>query len=118
MSLPPNHWDHYHAHVYFDAASVERATALCLEAGEHFDVEVGRVHRKPVGPHPSWSCQLAFDRATFDRLIPWLEEHRNGLTVLVHANTGDHLADHTRHANWLGQPRELDLSIFEPSDGD
>lgn len=109
---PSNTYDRYHAHVYFDATSVEKATALCVQAGDRFGVQVGRVHQKLVGPHPRWSCQLAFDRAQFEALIPWLEANREGLTVLVHALTGNDLADHTEHAAWLGEAVPLNLSIF------
>ena len=48
----------YHAHVYFDAASREQAHALCEAAGRTLGVTVGRMHDKPVGPHPRGSCQL------------------------------------------------------------
>lgn len=109
---PRNVYARYHAHVYFDEATVERAAALCREAAERFGAAMGRVHRKPVGPHPRWSCQLAFDRAQFDRLIPWLDENRQGLTILVHGLTGDDLADHTTHAAWLGEPATLKLEVF------
>ena len=47
-----------------------------------------------------------------NRLIPWLDAHRDGLTVLVHPSTGNALADHTTHASWLGTPAELVLSQF------
>ncbi|MGR8918339.1 MAG: DOPA 4,5-dioxygenase family protein [Gammaproteobacteria bacterium] len=110
---PVNRYAHYHAHVYFDADTVERARRLCELAGERFEVTVGRVHERCVGPHPHWSCQLAFDAAVFDSLVPWLEQHRDGLTVLVHGLTGDALADHTRHASWLGTAATLDLSVFD-----
>lgn len=109
---PRNVYPAYHAHVYFGSDTVDRAAALCQAAGERFGVQVGRVHRKRVGPHPYWSCQLAFDAAQFDALIPWLEAHRDGLTVLVHGLTGNDLEDHTSHAAWLGRPAELDLSVF------
>lgn len=99
---PTNIHSAYHAHVYFDAESVDAARALCREAGERFNVQVGRVHEKLVGPHPRWSCQLAFSAAEFDRIIPWLDEHRGGLDVFVHGLTGDDLKDHTDHAYWLG----------------
>ena len=52
----------YHAHVYFDAASREQARTLCEAAGRTLGVTVGRMHDKPVGPHPRGSCQLAFAR--------------------------------------------------------
>ena len=109
---PRNVYPAYHAHVYFGPDTVERAAALCRAAGETFGVQVGRVHRKRVGPHPQWSCQLAFNAAQFDALVPWLEAQRDGLTVLVHGLTGNDLEDHTTHAAWLGRPAELDLSVF------
>ena len=48
----------YHAHVYFDKFTVEQAQSLCEEAGRRFNVVVGRMHHRPIGPHPCWSCQL------------------------------------------------------------
>ncbi|MDA7085736.1 DOPA 4,5-dioxygenase family protein [Pseudomonas sp. SA3-5] len=102
----------YHAHVYFDGQSLALATSICEQAGELFAVKVGRIHQRLVGPHLRWSCQLSFDQAQFDQLLPWLENNRQGLSVLVHAVTGDNLADHTRHAAWLGEELPLDLSVF------
>ncbi|MEO0949517.1 MAG: DOPA 4,5-dioxygenase family protein [Cyanobacteria bacterium J06641_5] len=112
---PTNDYDRYHAHVYFDETSVGRATEMCekIAADKRFaGVEVGRVHQKLVGPHPRWSCQLAFDRAQFDKLIEWLKKNRKGLTILVHGLTGNDLADHTEHSSWLGHAVPLDLSVF------
>jgi DOPA 4,5-dioxygenase len=73
---------------------------------------MGRVHQKLVGPHPHWSCQLSFDSTQFDKLIPWLEQNRGGLTVLVHGVTGNDLEDHTTNASWLGAPAKLNLEVF------
>jgi hypothetical protein len=43
-------------------------------------------------------------------VIAWLEEHRGGLSVLVHPNTTDgFVIDHTTHATWLGKPVPLIL---------
>lgn len=109
---PTNHYDRYHAHVYFDAASVAMASSLCHQAGELFGIQVGRVHQKLVGPHPRWSCQLSFSKDQFDQLIPWLDKNRDELTVFVHALTGNDLEDHTTHASWLGEAVPLNLSIF------
>ncbi|MGD1950086.1 MAG: DOPA 4,5-dioxygenase family protein [Leptolyngbyaceae cyanobacterium] len=109
---PTNIYDRYHAHVYFDEHSLAKASSICQQAGELFGVTVGRVHQKPIGPHPRWSCQLGFDQSQFDALIPWLEDNREDLTVLVHGLTGNDLADHTDHASWLGDAVPLKLSIF------
>ncbi|MCA0934114.1 DOPA 4,5-dioxygenase family protein [Vibrio alginolyticus] len=109
---PINSHDHYHAHVYFDQQSIAFAASLCEEAGRRFRVKIGRVHEKLVGPHPKWSCQIKFTSNEFDELIAWLDHNRNGLSVLVHADTGNDLEDHTLHAYWLGDSVELNLSMF------
>ena len=109
---PRNEFANYHAHVYFDESTTEQARALCQEAATRFGAEMGRVHQKLVGPHPHWSCQLAFDSSQFDALIPWLDAHRGGLDILVHGRTGNSLEDHTTHATWLGNPSPLNLSAF------
>ena len=109
---PRNDFARYHAHVYFDESSTEQARELCQTAATLFGVKMGRVHQKLVGPHPHWSCQLAFDSTQFDTLIPWLETHRAGLNILVHAETGNNLEDHTTNATWLGDPAKLNLSVF------
>ena len=107
----------FHAHVYFDEATVERANALCQKAGETFagthPVVVGRMHHRPVGPHPCWSCQLAFANELFGEVIPWLSLHRDGLTVFIHPQTGDDLKDHTDHAIWMGSIELLKLEALK-----
>jgi aromatic ring-cleaving dioxygenase len=110
---PQNLHKAYHAHVYFDADTVGQARALVDEAGRLFKVQVGRVHEKLVGPHPAWSCQIAFAAHEFDTIIPWLDEHRGGLDVFVHGLSGDDLADHTTHAYWLGNEWPLNLEMFQ-----
>ncbi len=102
----------YHAHLYFDATTMEQAIALGKQANEKFELNPGRVHQKPVGPHPCWSQQLAFNADQYDSLIPWLDEHRNGLTILVHSLSDDNYKDHTDHASWLGIPAKLKLEMF------
>lgn len=109
---PINSHNNYHAHVYFDQQSIAFAASLCEEAGRRFNVKIGRVHEKLVGPHPKWSCQIKFTSNEFDELIAWLDQNRNGLSVLVHADTGNDLEDHTLHAYWLGDSVELNLSMF------
>jgi DOPA 4,5-dioxygenase len=99
----------YHAHVYFDATSVEQARALRERVGKEFDHAVGRFHEKNVGPHPRWSFQIAFKADAFGTLVPWLALNRKGLTVLVHGLTGDDIYDHTELVMWLGESAELDL---------
>lgn len=100
----------FHAHVYFDAKTIEKARTLCEQAAAQFTVKMGRVHEKPVGPHLDWSCQLEFGGEAFAQVVPWLMLHRGGLVVFVHPLTGDELADHRDHATWMGAVRPLDFS--------
>lgn len=102
----------YHAHVYFDAGSREQARRLCEAAGQALGATVGRLHDKPVGPHPRGSCQLAFAPGKLGVAIPWLILNRNGLTVFAHAETGDALEDHTEYVLWLGPSETLDLAAL------
>lgn len=103
----------YHAHIYFDASTLEQARSLCEEAARLFPpLVMGRVHQRPVGPHPDWSCQLAFDANQVGEVLPWLAMNRNGLVVFMHPLSGNELADHRDHAIWMGAVRPLDLSIF------
>ena len=109
---PVNAHDAYHAHIYFGPGTVDQAKALAQEAGRLFKVAVGRVHEKNVGPHPAWSVQLAFSRHEFDKVVPWLDEHRGALDVFIHGVTGDDMADHTDFAYWLGNEWPLDLTAL------
>jgi len=102
----------FHAHVYFDKNTVDKARELCEEAARRFGVKMGRVHEKPVGPHPDWSCQLAFRPDLFSEVIPWLAMNRGGLVVFIHPITGNDLIDHRDYAMWMGAVRPLDLTVL------
>jgi len=102
----------FHAHVYYDAATKPAAARIREAVEDRFEVVMGRWHDKPVGPHPMWSYQIAFDAALFGEIIPFLALRREGLTVFVHPNTGDALADHTDHVMWLGASQTLDVSAL------
>lgn len=103
----------FHAHVYFTQSTVEQARTLCRAAADQFEVAMGRVHEKPVGPHTEWSCQLAFKPSVFGQLIPWLAMHRGGLVIFVHPITDNQLVDHRDRAIWIGDVRPLDLSVLK-----
>ncbi|MCU0956525.1 MAG: DOPA 4,5-dioxygenase family protein [Hydrogenophaga sp.] len=102
----------YHAHVYFDAATLDRARTLCEDAAARFPLKMGRMHQQPVGPHPDWSCQLAFKASLFAEVVPWLALNRHGLVVFIHPITGQDLIDHRDRALWMGAVRPLDLSVL------
>jgi len=102
----------YHAHIYFDEASEDDARLVREAIGERFDVVLGRWHHKPVGPHPVWMYQVAFEPDVFADFVPWLALNRRGLTVFVHPETGNSVADHTDHAMWMGEILDLDVQML------
>ena len=106
--------DSWHAHVYFDAGTRDRAWALreriMTLSGDQ--VQVGRFHERPVGPHPCWSYQLAFAPAAFAAVVGWLTLNRAGLDVFIHPNTGDALGDHRDCALWIGRSWSLNLDAL------
>ncbi|MDD7804531.1 MAG: DOPA 4,5-dioxygenase family protein [Endozoicomonas sp. (ex Botrylloides leachii)] len=101
----------YHAHVYFELNpdDADRAHRVCQKAAALFPLSVGRLHTKPIGPHPKGSCQLAFNPDLLGSVLHWLIENRNNLTVFIHTITGDDYLDHTDNAFWLGSPVTLNL---------
>jgi aromatic ring-cleaving dioxygenase len=104
----------WHAHVYFDAATRDAAWQFREEIAAHFGdaLQLGRFHEKPVGPHPKWSYQLAFERAQFADIVEWLTLNHGVLDVFLHPNTGDSLRDHRDAAVWIGHSHNLVLDIF------
>jgi len=101
----------WHAHVYFDAASRDAAAKFRDVAAAELGaaVEIGRFHERPVGPHPKWSFQLAFDPLELQGVMSWLALNHGALDVFVHPNTGDPLRDHRDCAIWIGRAHTLDL---------
>ncbi len=102
----------YHAHVYYDAASLKRARRVCETLRDTFAIPMGRMHEKNVGPHPRWSCQLTIPPEKFADVVSWLLLNREGLTIFAHAQTGAELTDHTKHTLWMGEMLPLDLTGF------
>lgn len=102
----------YHAHVYYNAASKPDAAILREKIEQRFPVNMGRWHDRPVGPHPQWSYQVAFEADLFAEIIPWLALNRGKLDIFVHPNTGDDIADHTDHVMWLGASDTLNIDAL------
>jgi DOPA 4,5-dioxygenase len=106
---------HYHAHIYYDpATSRGRAERLRQRVAAEFRAaRLGRWHDEPVGPHPQSMYQIAFPSEMLAQFVPWLMLNRDGLTVLLHPETGDSYADHSAHAAWFGAVLPLRLDVFK-----
>jgi aromatic ring-cleaving dioxygenase len=104
----------YHAHIYYDPTKTrDRAARLRERVAAEFPAAVlGRWHDALVGPHPQSMYQIAFPREMLAAFVPWLMLNRDGLTVLLHPETGDDYVDHTDHAAWFGAVLPLRLEMF------
>jgi DOPA 4,5-dioxygenase len=109
----------YHAHVYYDpASSRSRAEHLRERIAAQFpQAKLGRWHDEMVGPHPRSMYQIAFPSEMLGSFVPWLMLNRDGLTVLLHPETGNAYRDHTAHAAWFGAVLPLRLEVFKKHDG-
>jgi len=106
----------WHAHIYYDAVSRPRAADLRAAVEQNFKVTMGRWHDIPVGPHPRAMYQIAFEPDQFPGLTPFLTMNQNGLTILLHPESGRPLDDHTINAIWMGQILPLKTSILPEID--
>lgn len=101
----------FHAHIYFTAETRDSVLALRqeLESSPDLPVDLQPVRETPMGPHPTPMFNAHIDRRDLGVVAYWLMRHHGPHSILVHPNTGDDLADHTRHALWLGEPLDLNL---------
>ena len=104
----------YHAHIYYDPATTRaKAERLRERAGAAFpQAKLGRWHDELVGPHPQSMFQIAFPVDMLAGFVPWLMLNRDGLTILLHPETGDDYTDHSAHAAWFGAVLPLRLDVF------
>jgi aromatic ring-cleaving dioxygenase len=114
MASKPSTITEYHAHVYYDPPTTrDRAAALRDRVAVQFPTaRLGRWHDELVGPHPQSMYQIAFPSRLLAAFLPWLMLNRDGLTILLHPETGNDLRDHTAHAAWLGALLPLRLDAF------
>ncbi|NJR58334.1 MAG: 4,5-dioxygenase [Cyanobacteria bacterium CRU_2_1] len=102
----------FHAHVYFDPESRDAAMRVREGLDAKFEVQLGRWHEQPIGPHPKAMYQVSFSPNQFGKVVPWLMLHREGLDILIHPETGDDVGDHTDRSLWLGEKLELDIEFL------
>lgn len=102
----------YHAHVYFNSDSRDIAVEVWRQLKEAgFDIWLGPLRDQKVGPHPMPMFEVNFDDKV-KGIKQWLMDHRQGLSVLIHEDTGNDILDHTTGACWLGEEVQLDFDFF------
>ena len=106
----------YHAHLYFDAETLDQAAALRADLWERFgeDIKLYRLHAEAFGPHPCPSFGVAFTERSLPSITHWLQTRAAHLSSLVHPVIADDRAAHADHAQWNGQPVDLRFDQLGP----
>jgi aromatic ring-cleaving dioxygenase len=104
--------DSYHAHIYYDPATRDAAAKLREWVERRFNVRMGSWHDVPVGPHTQAMYQIAFETDLFPTLVPVLMLNRQGLTVLVHPETGRPRDDHLVRSIWMGEVLAINSEVL------
>lgn len=103
----------WHAHVYYAPETRAAAEQLREGIGARWpDAVLGRWHDKLVGPHARSMYQVAFAPERFADIVSFIALNRQGLTVLVHPESGRQKPDHLEHAFWFGEILPLDASVL------
>jgi DOPA 4,5-dioxygenase len=109
----------YHAHIYFDEDSFEKAALLRRWVAERFVVELGNWNTAPRGPHVTPSFYFGFTNELLPILVPWLQLNSLGLTILLHPNTDDPRADHLYYALWVNRSQPVNAyDMRKPGPGE
>lgn len=115
---PVEFWDF---HVYYDESTREESNALKNKLLQDFPLYAlqGSIIVKQlkqeiaIGPHYDLFWEVDVARVdVFAKVLSWFVQHHGLLSVLVHPQTGFDLLDHTSHALWLGQKKELKTHVF------
>lgn len=115
LKMMPMNIKNYHFHLYYELndLEIEKATSILQKLRtEKEEMPIGRIWEKPVGPHPIGSCQVTVKNEHFREMIEWFLKNRKGLSLFIHPNTGNDLADHTEHTIWLGHEFTLKTDLF------
>lgn len=106
----------YHAHIYFDEDSWEKAALIRRWAAERFHVELGNWNAQPRGPHVTPSFYFGFGTDLQPVILPWLQLNSLGLTILIHPNTDDPRADHLHYALWVNRAQPVNAYDMKKPD--
>jgi len=103
----------FHAHIYW-TDQISRALALGLrEYLDELGCTLGRVHDRAIGPHPLPMYQAEYPDLIRPEVETYLTDNADGLSILLHRDTGDDITDHTVGTRWINDPVDLDIAWLE-----
>jgi len=99
--------DYYHAHIYWENQE-QRFIAISLRDNlKELGCPLGQIIEKPIGPHLFQMYQVNYSTKNATEVEEFLSDQ--GLTVLLHYDTGNHIEDHTKRVRWIGKKLDLDI---------
>lgn len=108
-------YNHYHAHVYFDAQN--SSTAARVRNNIIQDIPQltyrGQLIPMAIGPHPKPMFELHIPGDCINYAMASIDVLREGLSVLIHPVHNDEYLAHTQEAKWLGTELALNLDILK-----
>ncbi|GAA5919324.1 hypothetical protein JCM6882_002776 [Rhodosporidiobolus microsporus] len=107
-------------HIYYSSPrQTEHARKLHERIRREFpELRVYRLWEQPVGPHPVPMFEVnTFTPAQFGAFFGFLVAYRGDLSILIHPNTDNELADHTTKATWMGPPYPLNVEPLRAHTG-
>nr|WP_315252179.1 DOPA 4,5-dioxygenase family protein [uncultured Duganella sp.] len=109
----------YHAHIYFDEDTYDKAVLLRKWTADRFSVELGNWNHEPRGPHVTPSFYFGFANELLPVIVPWLQLNSLGLTILLHPNTDDPRADHLYYTLWVNRSQPVNAyAMKKPGPGE
>lgn len=113
LVLPPVEFKAFHSHIYFDENKIVKAENFHKKFSQlSLPIQISKLIHKPIGPHPFPMFEVDFKGEHFLAMIHFMQENRDGLSILIHPLSGNEILDHTDHAMFLGKKEKLNLAIF------
>lgn len=107
-------FSHYHVHVYCKPSELAKCEHVRtkMTAANLGIMGSGPVRRTAIGPHPLPMFEAWFASEHLQKIMDWIGENRDGLSVMFHPLSGNDLEDHRDYAFWIGEKLSLKLEIF------
>jgi len=102
----------WHCHIYFPMERRDVAVRLNSDIQDRFAIWDYRWLDRSNFLHPKPMFRFQFKREDLPDFLEYMTLNRDGLSILVHAITGDDVIDHSEHVMWLGEPLSLNVEAL------
>jgi len=111
-----NNIEGYHIHIYFEPETTDEISALSVSSqlNELFPEYIeGTYNVGTVGPHIMPNIELDISREGYGEILQWLQLNSQGLSILIHPETGDDMKDHLESSIWINKEVGYNQTFFD-----